>query len=496
MANKYVDAINTLWLTARWWMTFLHLTWIIGGVVDLISDFSMGITYIWQGKEAYGYYTLGVALTAGVLNIFVVLFGIRRVPILSGGKAKEKTAIVLPPIWHVILKYATLLFTICFLGSPFLYVVMMIDLSKDFVDEPSAKILSQTLWITAIVELLIEQVPQALLQFFIIGNENKVSPQQLFTTLTSTIGAACTFAGFIDTLAKDKYGFFHLLTGRGLNEREKEHRQRKLDEKRKGKPKDKLDVIVTVKENNSPGYNSLVFLGLLVFLYELPVALLSAQFDLPLFAMLLIHGFPVLFMLASKLFGMKYKEWIYTSLALTFASVVVVITIWYGTVTHGWLGGNKFARMTNGTNITTRADEPDLKGLLPDDRGITATIAQIGHLWSGTLTTFTGSCIFFFVFFVAFSAFCFILGVLTSSFTPLPCCEVADADAKENADESEMVPIKVDENYGKTPVPEPQEMTVEQNLTELRSELTSLKNRMELVELQIKEQLDRREAVA
>ena len=61
-----------------------------------------------------------------------------QVPVLSGGEVKEKTDVVLRPIWIIILKYATLLFTICFLGSPFLYVVMMIDLSKDFVDEPSA----------------------------------------------------------------------------------------------------------------------------------------------------------------------------------------------------------------------------------------------------------------------------------------------------------------------------------------------------------------------
>ena len=66
----------------------------------------------------------------------------------------------------------------------------------------------------------------------------------------------------------------------------------------------------------------------MVFLYELPVALLSARFDLPLFAMLLIHAFPVLFMIASKLFGMKYKAWIYASLSLTFVSLVVVITLW------------------------------------------------------------------------------------------------------------------------------------------------------------------------
>ena len=60
----------------------------------------------------------------------------------------------------------------------------------------------------------------------------------------------------------------------------------------------------------------------------LPVALLSAQFNISLIFMLLINAFPVLFMVAAKLFGMKYKPWIYTSLALAFASVVVVITIW------------------------------------------------------------------------------------------------------------------------------------------------------------------------
>ena len=73
----------------------------------------------------------------------------------------------------------------------------------------------------------------------------------------------------------------------------------------------------------------MVFLGLLLFMYAQPVALLSTQFNLSLIVTLLINAFPVLFMLASKLFGMKYKAWIYASLSLTFAAVIVVNTIWY-----------------------------------------------------------------------------------------------------------------------------------------------------------------------
>ena len=39
------------------------------------------------------------------------------------------------------------------------------------------------------------QLPQGLLQFFILSKEDEVSPAQLFALLTTTIGAACTFAG-------------------------------------------------------------------------------------------------------------------------------------------------------------------------------------------------------------------------------------------------------------------------------------------------------------
>ena len=40
-------------------MTFLHITWIIGGMVDLISDFALGAVYLKQGKISYAYYTVG-----------------------------------------------------------------------------------------------------------------------------------------------------------------------------------------------------------------------------------------------------------------------------------------------------------------------------------------------------------------------------------------------------------------------------------------------------
>ena len=50
----------------------------------------------------------------------------------------------------------------------------------------------------------------------------------------------------------------------------------------------------------------------------------------------------------------------------------------YGRVSHGWLGGDRFvngtSRASNGT-ISSKIDS-----LQPEDRGITATIAQIGIL--------------------------------------------------------------------------------------------------------------------
>lgn len=502
-ANKYVNALNTLWLQARWWITFLYITWIIGGLVDLGSDFALGAYYARKKDHSKAYYTIGFALVAGILNIFVVLFGIRRVPVLCGMKvAGQGSTASISRFWRKVIKIVVLFFTICLCGPPMLYFVMMVDHSYDFIDDTCAEIITRTLWISAIVELLVEQVPQTLLQMSITAEENKISPAQLFTVLTSTIGTACTFAGFVDLLARDRKGFFHLLTGRGLSFNEQQQRKTIARHSRESTPSgSKLERIVTVKANNSPGYNSLVFLGLLIFLYMQPVALLSTQFDLSLVFMFLIHAFPVMFMLASKLFGMKYKAWIYTSLSLTFVSVVVVNTIWYGKVSHGWFGGNKFNTSINGTGFgadnnnnnnlgaTSEPDSLESKSavFLPDERTISAAVKQIGNLWSGKVVEFTKASVYFFVFNVCFSSFCFVLGVLTSSFTPYPCCK--DDPMTEEPDVNEIEPIKGEEEIdGQTN--DTEAPLVKESVAKLQSELTSLKKRMETVETQIKERGD------
>lgn len=475
MSNKYVDALNTLIFQATWWLTFLHVTWIVGHVIDLGSDFALGAYYNSIGKIAYCYWTIGFAMVASILNIFVTLFGIRQVPMLSGG---ENDAIK-SAVGRRVVKFVVLVATVLMCGPVVMYVVFMIDLYKDIIDHKTEVILNRTNWIQCIISLLIEQVPQSLLNMYILGRSDKVSAAQLFSILTSTIGAACTFAGFMDTLARNKKGFFYLMTGKGLKSDrvriQPEIQKKKSSDGKKQRNKLKLK---TVKPDNTPGYNCLVFLGLLVFLYILPIALLSAQFDLSPFVMLLLHGVPVFFMVASKLFGIKNKEWIYTTLALTYVSIVIVSTVWYGKVSNGWLGGNKFVNTTM-TTTALPTNEPGETEI----NAFKSTIASIGSLWTRDVATLTDSSLVVFLFILLFSSFCFILGLITCSFTPNPFRKSEGAEVVIDQNGAEVV---TDQNFGPTEEFEQKDSHgkrwLRKEVEDLKVQVATLTERMKSVE--------------
>lgn len=486
MTNKditLVDALNTLVLKATWWLTFLHITWIVGYLVDLGSDFALGSYYNSIGEVGWCYWTIGFAMVASLLNVFVTLAGIRQVPMECTDESKMTFRNVYRR--RRLVRFAVLTGSLLLCGPVVMYVIFMIDLyNHDFIDHELEIALIRTNQIQCIIDLLVEQVPQTLLQNYILGRSDSVSFAQLFAILTSTIGAACSFAGFIDNYARNKKGFKELLMGKGPNS--ENVRLHPNDQKRKSedgkKQRNKLgDKLKTVKPNNTAGYNSLVFMGLMVFLYLLPIALLSAQFNLAPVFMLLIHFGPVLYMIATKLFGLKNKEWIYSSLTLIYVAIIVVSTVWYGKVAHGWLGGDSFANRTLTTVAPTQAPT---EAPTTSDGGssLGTTIAGIGFLWSGRLTSFTGSCLPVFLFIVLFASFCFILGVLTCDFTRLPCVvkQSNDADVeKDKPAEPERISLLQQKSVESNPLAK--------KVEDLRVEMATLNEKVEVLEKRMKD---------